>query len=353
MTGSEPIRVALAGLGRSGWRNHLLHLAAMSDRYRIVAVTDPDEARRQEAVQRTGCRAYAQLAQLLDDREVELVTIATPSHLHPEQVEQALAAGKHVVCEKPMANSLAAADGMIAAAQRAGRVLTAFQNRRYSADFRQVRAVIDSGVLGRLVQIRIALHTYGRRWDWQTLRRFHGGELNNVASHFVDQALVLMGECDLRVACWTDRALTCGDTEDHVKVCLSAPGRPLVEVEVSYACSLPQDRWLVMGTHGTLAGNAGELRWQVSNLDQLPPRTPDPAPTPDRSYNDEDYQWTPSSWKRPADEPSESVHFYRDLHDALRAGRQPPVSPQSVRRQIAVLDECRRQADLAPAPALV
>ncbi|MEZ4637800.1 MAG: Gfo/Idh/MocA family oxidoreductase [Caldilineaceae bacterium] len=101
--------------------------------------------RRNEAVERFDCMAYTAYGDLLADPAVELVILALPSHLHADLSIAALDVGKHVVCEKPMATSLADADRMVAAAEQRDHLLTIFQNRRYDAHFAKVRSLIDSG----------------------------------------------------------------------------------------------------------------------------------------------------------------------------------------------------------------
>src|SRR5687767_12906989 len=121
---ANAVNVAIAGLGRSGWDIHAKTLEKLKSSYRVVAVTDSQPQRCQEAIQRLRCRAHPDPSALFADPDVDLIVVATPSHVHATQVTEALAKGKHVVCEKPMALSAADADGMINAAQRAGRVLT-------------------------------------------------------------------------------------------------------------------------------------------------------------------------------------------------------------------------------------
>jgi scyllo-inositol 2-dehydrogenase (NADP+) len=110
---------------------------------------------------------------------VDVIVVATPSHVHATQVLEALRQGKHVVCEKPLALSVADADRMIDAAREAGRVLTVFHNMRYWPDVAKVRQVVESGKLGRIVQIRLTMQRFARRWDWQTLREYRSSR--NVA----------------------------------------------------------------------------------------------------------------------------------------------------------------------------
>src|SRR5689334_12090993 len=131
----KAVEVGIVGLGRSGWDIHARTLKALSPQYRVAAVTDDDAGRCREAAQELGCRAHRHLASLLDDPDVELVVVATPSHVHAVQVIEGLGRGKHVVCEKPMALSAADADRMIDASRCAGRLLTVFHNMRYWPDF--------------------------------------------------------------------------------------------------------------------------------------------------------------------------------------------------------------------------
>jgi predicted dehydrogenase len=342
-TATDPIRVGIAGLGRSGWNLHVNALADMPEQYRVVAVSDPNVERQQEARTRLGCRAYPDLAGLLADGAVELVVLATPSHLHPAEAIAAMQAGKDVLVEKPFAPSLAEADSMLAVAQSTGRVLSGSQNSRYAADFLKVREVLDSGKLGRILQVRINWHSFRRRWDWQTLKEFGGGSLNNDGSHAIDQALLLLGDAAPRVFCHMEcTPLSSGDAEDHVKVLLHAPGAPLIDLEFSNACAYPQEPWLVLGTSGGLAGTHSRLRWRYVDAAKLPARPVDREPTPDRTYNREELPWVEESADLAGEAPRASnKRLYADLYATLRQGAPLAITPQSIRRQIAVLEQCR------------
>lgn len=336
-----PIRVAVAGLGRTGWHNHALALEQMPDRYRVVAVADPKPERQAEAAERFGCRTYPDYDGLVNDRAVDLMVIATPNLMHREQTIRALEAGMHVICEKPLCPTVADADAMIAAARKAGRTFTVFQSRRYANDFLKVRDIIRSGKLGRIIFIRIAAHRFTRRWDWQTLKAHGGGMLSNYGAHYVDEALLLMGDVEPEIFCHRERTLSSGDAEDHVKVVLRAQGAPMVDVEIYSACAYPQDTWFVMGTSGGLRGSGSELRWKHGTFER-PARPVDVEPTPDRSYNREEPDWTEETWVAPKDDPSVGVRFYTDLFNTLRHGAPLTVTPESVRRQISVLEKCRK-----------
>lgn len=339
---TNPIRVGIAGLGRSGWNIHAAALSALKDQYTVAAVTDADPARRNEAVARFECRAHTTFESLINDREVELIVVATPNQHHVQHALAAMRAGKHVVVEKPLAASSSEVSRMIQTSKLSNVVLAPFQNRRYEAMFLKIREVIESGKLGRIVQIRLAVHGFGRRWDWQTLREYGGGQLNNTGPHFIDQLLVLFGDAEPQVFCRMDRALASGDAEDHVKVILHAPGAPLIDLEITSACAYGQDLWLVMGTSGGLRSSDAGLDWKYVDFSQMPDRPVESAPTPDRKYNSEALKWQEESWSPPPDATMQQTQqmFYRDLFRTIRLGEKQAITPQSVGRQIAVIEQC-------------
>ncbi|MBI2940970.1 MAG: Gfo/Idh/MocA family oxidoreductase [Chloroflexi bacterium] len=341
-TANSVVSVGIAGLGRAGWGIHVPTLEAMKEKYRVVAVYDPNQDRQADARARLGCRTYPEFTGMLADDGVELIVLATPSHLHAGMAIEALRAGKHVIVEKPFAANLDSADRMIQAARDTGKILTGSQNYRYVADFLKIREVIATGVLGRIVQIRINWHWFRRRWDWQTLKEFGGGSLNNDGSHALDQALLLMGDAEPTVFCHMEStSLSAGDADDHVKVVLKAPGAPVIDMEFSNAVAYPQEMWLVMGTQGGLAGSHTELRWKYFDPSAVPPRVVSREPTPDRSYNREQLPWVEEKCELKEGHRESNHRLYGDLYATLREGAPLAVTAESIRRQIAVLERCR------------
>ncbi len=340
----ETVKVGIAGLGRSGWNIHARLLDMLPDQFRITAVCDKKPERCSEAKDRFGCNTYIDFNKFLQDQGAELVVIAVPSFLHADYSIQALKAGKSVVCEKPMATSLAEADKMIRTSARTGRLLTIFQNRRYSKQFLSVKNVIDSGKLGRIVMIRISVHWFRRRWDWQTLRSYGGGELRNSAPHYLDMALILFGDQKPELFVDIQKTLTLGDTEDHVKIILKAAGAPTIEVEITNACAYPQP-WLVMGTQGGLCGTSEKIQWKYFDPNELIEREVSTEPTPDRSYN---YEELPLIEEDCNDVSPNSgwEDFYKDLYKTLRRNAPLAVTPESVRRQMWIIDQCEKMCPL-------
>ena len=136
--------------------------------------------------------------------------------------------------------------------------------------------------------------------------------------------------------------MTLGDAEDHVKIVLSAPGRPVLDVEVTKACAYPGDTWVVMGTQGGLTGSFSTLRWKYFNPEDLEPREVDAAPTQGRVYNSEQIPWqAEESWEAGKEE-EDKILFYRDLYKTLREDAPLKITPEDIRKQISVIQKCRQ-----------
>ncbi|MEX0885773.1 MAG: Gfo/Idh/MocA family oxidoreductase [Phycisphaeraceae bacterium] len=349
--------MGISGLGRSGWGIHADAIQAMVDRYTVAAVYDPNAGRCQSSAEALGCTAHASLETMLADPDVELVIVASPNAHHAPQAEQALRAGKHVLCEKPFGLTVADVDAMIAASEASGKVLQPFQQRRYAPDIRKVMDVISSGVLGEITFARIAWHGFKRRWDWQTLTECSGGDLNNNGPHVIDHAMELFGEDEPDVWCERRRCLASGDAEDHVKIILRGPGNPTVEVELSSVFAYSQDRWLVCGTSGALRGTGEKLEWKWVDWSTMPERPVQPESTPDRSYNSEKLPWQSETWSAGGDQdagagaaPAKQPVFdlYTDLYRSVREGAAQTITPQSVRRRVGVMEAARAASSIEP-----
>jgi myo-inositol 2-dehydrogenase/D-chiro-inositol 1-dehydrogenase len=148
------VGVALIGSGRMG-AFHAATIARGVPDARLAAVVDPAPGAAERLTGALGSgRAYTDVAQLWVDPEVDAVVIAAPARSHADLVVAAAAAGKHVFCEKPMAVTLPDADRAIDAARAAGVVLQIGFNRRFAADWRAARALLDAGTLGTPRQLR-------------------------------------------------------------------------------------------------------------------------------------------------------------------------------------------------------
>ena len=350
MAKRKVIRVGIIGQGRSGYDIHARHL--VNDRkYKIVAVAEPLADRRKQAEEEFGADTYEDCRDLLARDDLDLVVNATPSHLHVPITLAAFKAGHHVLCEKPLARRASEVDRLIRASEKAGKLLAIFQQSRFAPYFVKVRSLIDSGVFGRVVMIRIAFNGFGRRWDWQTLQEYHGGNLLNTGPHPLDQALQLFGPGKPKVTCLMDRANTFGDAEDHVKLILSGEGRPTIDLEISSCCPYPTYTYQVYGTRGGLTGSTSQITWKTFNPRTAPKQRLIREPLPDHAYCREELKWTERTWTVPKGRSNlfgtMAQQFYRHLYKTLTEGAPLVITPEQVRQQIAVIEEAHRQNPLS------
>ena len=342
MRSGAPIRVGIAGLGRSGWNIHAQTLRAHPAMFTIASVMDPDAGRCAEASRELGCRTHGTFESLIDDPGLDVIVIASPNHLHGEHALAAIATGRHVVVEKPFAMHADEADRMIDAADRAGVVIAPFQNRRYEPHYRKVLDLVRAGALGEVLQIRMCWHRFTRRWDWQAMKQFGGGALFNNGTHLLDQAMEFFDDAsEPEITLDLRRGLSVGDAEEHMKLLLRSPGAPTLDLEYTNACAYEQDRWHIMGTGGGLVGTPDRLEWKTVDWETMPTREVSDGPAAGRKYPAEDIRWVHHTWEAPASGPNPYEMFYLELHAAVRAGAPMLVTPESVRRYVRVLDRCR------------
>ncbi len=366
MASTPRLKVGIIGQGRSGRNIHGAHLIRDTDRFEIAAVADMLEDRRRRAAAEYGCETYADYKDLLKRRDLDLVVNSTFSCLHPNVTLDAIKAGHNVLCEKPMAARVKDVDRMVRAAQQTGKVLAVFQQSRFAPAFRQILRVIESGKLGRIVQVTMESNGFSRRWDWQTLQSRGGGNLMNTGPHPLDQALVLFGEGMPAVTCFMERTEnTFGDAEDYVKVILSGPGHPVIDIEISSCCAYPNSTFNLQGTRGGLKGTTSALEWKYYVPAELSPQKliTEPLSRPDGTpcYCGDTIPWHAESWAvevppapagaadRPGPKASSELFesmataYYSMLYKTLTTGAPLDVTVEQVRRQVAVFEACRRQ----------
>ncbi len=173
----------------------LIPILQASPRTRLLAVASRDRDRA-EAYARTWNipRAYGRYEELLADPEVQVIYNSLPNHLHAEWTIRALEAGKHVLCEKPLAISLEEVDAMIATARRTGRVLAeAFMYRHHPQTLRVVD-LVQSGALGRVYLVRGAFtFRLERPGNYRHFEAMGGGSLWDVGCYPVSYARLILG----------------------------------------------------------------------------------------------------------------------------------------------------------------
>jgi len=193
------VKVAVIGAGNNA-RGHAQGLAVMED-VQVVGIADPVVDKAEALASDVGGRAYADHRVMLDEAKPDAICISSPCWLHAQQAADCLAAGVHVLCEKPTAMDAGEAARMLAAAEAAGRVHMIDHELRFNPNRMHIAELISEGALGEIRHVDIS--NIGKSWtdpasrpsgDWWSLAEKGGGRLGANGSHQVDLLRWWLGE---------------------------------------------------------------------------------------------------------------------------------------------------------------
>jgi predicted dehydrogenase len=233
----EPVRFAPVGLG--WWGRVLATSAVESGAGELVSCYSRREEARDAFAESFGCSVVASMDDVLGDDRVEAVFVATPHSTHADIVVAALEAGKHVLVEKPLAVTVQDAERCVCAAAEAGLVLQVGHHRRRQAANRRIKAMIDEGELGTVVQIEAnqsAPAMFG--WPEDSWRRHRAelpaGAMTVMGCHMLDTMQYLVGPPS-RVCAMSKRVIGSTDVDDATAVLIEFESGPLGYVGTSPA----------------------------------------------------------------------------------------------------------------------
>jgi UDP-N-acetylglucosamine 3-dehydrogenase len=189
------MNVGVAGCGGQG----LAHLERFlkDGRVKIAAVCDVDEARAEEAAKRFNVEYYTSYEKFLKHPNLDVVSVATPNYMHAPQTVAALNAGKHVLCEKPMALAVEDCDKMIEASEKSGKLLAVGFQLRFKDVFQKARslALESDGPLNAYV-LRLSPNPYDLNLEWRRRKSLMGGLILSMNCHEIDLMRWLLGEIE-------------------------------------------------------------------------------------------------------------------------------------------------------------
>ncbi len=341
----KKLNLAIIGQGRSGFDIHGNYLLTENGKelFNVVAVVDYEEDRRKMAAEQFKCDTYADYRELFNRNDIDFVVASTFSNERYPVVMDLLNHKMNVVAEKPFSKYAMECENMIKAAKENGVMLSVFQQSRLAPYYTRVKEIIESGVLGKIQHISISFSNYARRWDWQCSQRMYGGELLNTAPHPMDQALDLLNTDDMpNVFSVLKRINNAGDAEDFVKVMLTYPGRPLIEVEVNHCDAYNDYVYRVCGDRGTLRCTFDEVCWKYFDEKPMPKlelKTLRGEDGIQPAYCTEELQW--HEFKEKLDGSAFDVgtrDYYHNIYNHLVNGEELVIKPEKVLQQIRVAE---------------
>jgi len=255
---TQALKIGVVGCG--GIAQAYLQAGATVDGLTFAAMCEPDPERRDKAVAEHGGKGCESLDALLE-MDLDAVLVLTPPCTHEDITVRLLGRGLHVLCEKPLAPEIAAAERMIGAAADAGRVLMMGSKFRYVEDMSTARKMIDDGVIGDVLMFENAFCSHvdmTRRWN-SKLDVSGGGVLIDNGCHSVDIARFLLGPIR-RVQAWTGKQVQPIEVEDTAQMLFESESGTLGTIDLSWSLSKAVSSFVrLYGSQGNL-----EIGWKRS-----------------------------------------------------------------------------------------
>jgi predicted dehydrogenase len=312
------MKIAIVGAGAIAQRNATE--AAQSGAATIAGVFDVNTKVAREMARKLGTNVFSSYEDVLASPGVEAVLMSTPHHVHRSMTLEAAAAGKHVLIEKPLANSLEDAEAMIHACRAAGVGLTVNYSFRYLPKIRKARQLIADGALGDITGVQLIAHQFKDRgyWmgarsnspdDWRSSRaKCGGGFLIMTVCHNIDYLYYITGQKGTRVYSEYGTLASPGDVEDIISVTARWGDKAVGTISASSIMrGADQNEERIWGTNGTMILNADGLSFYSTR--------PIDGKKPGQLHH---YKEFPNvSW---------TGEWIRNFVDAVRSGREPEIS---------------------------
>lgn len=310
----------------------------------LVAVADTNPEQLKDAPK--GVETYGSMDEMLKKADINVVMISTPNPSHLEMVKKAAEMGKHIICEKPAAMTVAEFDEMIEVAEKAGVIFTVHQQRRWDKDYRIMKEVYDRQLVGEMYVIKSQLYgVNGNMHDWHIYPEMGGGMLYDWGVHLIDQILDMV---DSKIdSLYADlRKVINEKVDDYFNILIKFKNEVTAEIELGTYYLTPKRAWFVGGNKGSaiIDGFAGEgsIVRTAHLLENVPGRITMTAAGPTRSFG-------PPEPGLLVEEPLPKVNvdhrnYFEHFLKAFHGEEDIIVKPEQVRRVLCVMEAVRESA---------
>jgi predicted dehydrogenase len=238
---ADQLAICVVGCGRVS-RSHLEGMREIPNEVKISAIVSSDPAKRESfSKEYLVPKSYAHLDDMLEDAEIEAVDLCLPNHVHKEATIKSVRAGKHVLVEKPMANTVKDCEEMIVAAEKAGVCLMVGQSRRFHDAVFKSKELLDQGKIGNLISITALLFAYLKnpptRW-WKSKKKTGGLMIPLWGNHIFDYVLWMFDEKPTHVFCEAYGNNPNWEGEDEVTVLIGFTRDRFATVKMSWNTKL-------------------------------------------------------------------------------------------------------------------
>ncbi|UUX33904.1 Gfo/Idh/MocA family protein [Fundicoccus culcitae] len=307
-----------------------------------------DIAKKQRALaEENDLHVFESFEAVLEDKSVEAILIATPNDSHKAIAIQALEAGKHVICEKPVMLSTEELDEVLAVAEKADRIFMVHQNRRWDPDFLVIKELMHNHQIGEIFQIESRVHgANGIPGDWRHVKAQGGGMILDWGVHLLDQIHTLVDSPIKTMR--ADLSFVLGnEVDDGFTVTLIHENglKSVVEVGTTNYVKLP--RWYVKGTEGT----AIIEDWDLSGTMIVATGDSTATPQPIQAGVGLTKTMAPPSEEATEELALPTPHmmnesFYFNFYRTVREGAEPIVKNEEVRYVMQLMERIFEEADV-------
>ena len=322
---SKPSDIKVGVIGYGGAFNMgMYHMREMTKAgMKVTAVAEIDPERRQAAREEIpGVETYPSAAAMLKKADVNLAVILTPHDSHARLAVQCLKAGRHVVCEKPLAITTAECDAMIAAARASRVVLSTYHNRHWDGCILRAVKQIGSGAVGEVIRVEARMGSYGRPGNWwRSSKSISGGILYDWGVHLLEYSLQILDANITEVSGFAKRGFW-GPQTAWNDDCNEDEGFAVVR--------LAGDKWLTL---------------RITSIDSNPKPGVIEVTGTKGSYVFDHRGWQTMTHRGKTqvtaagdNPPGEGWRFYQNIADHLTKGEKLIITPEWSRRPIHILD---------------
>jgi len=339
----QPINVGLIGFGFAGRTFHAPVIRAVKG-LRLAAILQRKGAEAASAY--PDVRVARSVEELLAFDSIQLVVIATPNVSHFDLARQCLLAGRHVVIDKPFATTYAEAAELVSLAEKSGRLLSVYHNRRFDGDFKTVRNLFASEALGRVVLFESHYDRYRlqlRTGAWREQAGPGSGVFFDLGPHLIDQALTLFGapeaiSADIRIE--RDAAVV----DDAFDLTLRYP-RLRVQLRGTMLASKASPHFLIHGTKGSYVKYGLDPQENALKRGELP-EGPDWGKEPEETWGTLSLVEGDKVIERAVPtEPGDYREYYANVRDAILGKAVLAVTPQDALSVMRVLELSRQSSN--------
>lgn len=338
--------MVIIGYGNQGQWHH----ENIRDRIGNIRVVGAYDIRpeRGEAAKAAGLKSFATPEEAFACAEADTALISTPNHVHKEYAIAAMRAGKHVVCEKPVAMNTAELREVLAVAEQTGRVFTVHQNRRWDADYCVVKNILRQELVGKPYFIDSRLFgCKGLPGDWRSAKKAGGGMLYDWSVHLIDQMVDLVRSTPESV--YVDAVnVRFPEVDDCNRISVRFSNGVRYQIVVDSWCYIGEGRWHICGDDGTasvpvwggtegkvIKANIKEIGWEEGFVFTSNGRSSTMAPRPVENLRE---------FAAPVPALPRWEEFYENFTAAVEGKAELLISHEDNLLVMRILDACFRSA---------